>query len=240
MTIQSPTHIAIKTDSHPVLCENLERFLHNSPSVRGIAFMGDKLYTSPEFKDILALLAHWQIEVFFNGLCPLSDSAVNELVNNGWVRRIYYSGEISPELQETIDKISTTKQNINSEFPEFVHIPPPEFNLEKIHLDPDAEFHSFFDLAREVNTMPCLKLITFPLIDYDGTFIGCGDYRLPKDANAFNDGLDAALNSRAVKQVICMMKKCKPDHRSPCVRCPGFISLMFEEKKLDLIKGEFI
>ena len=212
-----------------------------SGGIRQIAFMGRAMYTSPEFPAILDLLGHFQIEIFFNGVCEMPDDAINAIIKNGFVKKIYHADEMTDEVQSVIDKIEFVKKSANTNLPEIIITQRPADPSELSHLDPDAEFHGYFNFARDVDTMPCMKLVSFPLIDYDGIFIGCWDIRLRKeDVNVFNDGIEVAINSRPISRIIKMLRRCDPDHKTPCVGCPGFISLMFTEKKLDIIKGKFI
>jgi hypothetical protein len=213
-------------ERYPVRLHNLERFVQKSPSVRRIDFLGTAIYDSSELPEILELCAANNIEVSFGKFKCTTDENLNAIANSPAVKSIIYVD--SDDVRESIDALNKMKKYAIEIIPirEAAATPQDEIT---------SSSYGFYNLADEISdNISCAKLVGFPMIDFDGTFLGCWDNSMGSTVNAFDVGIDAAINSGFVRGMRRMLIGGRPNFDLPCARCPIYASLVWTNKRLDI------
>ena len=258
--------IAMDVSRFPVSYMNLEDFFKKSPELGHINFLGEKLFTdSEELPDILALCAKHNIRVEFSNLAIMRPEALVALVTSGAVERVFFPYEQEAELKPMIDELARIREEHKSPKPEIICIipdgvplPTTEQSQEKsAHAKPannvDAKSKSdasskiplrtpvpssfgFFDLPGGFQNLPCGRLLNYPMINFDGRFVGCWENYQDTPINVFEIGIAAALEHKFVKRMCKMLRTGRLDIDIPCMRCPIFTSLVWNNKRVYIKK----
>lgn len=231
METNSATYkIVIKTTEKPIKISTLIDLLDTSNTIKQIAFMGSKIFDSDEFQEMLDICHSRGIRIIFGDVQPLTKLQMDLLTNSKYLTAINIL-DTDPQLP----KIQKLQKSKNSTHP-FINIinsnnkATPQDNLSYEHFN-------FFDQANDIEHIECLNLLKEPLINYDGTFIGCWlnpDGKTPIKTEEL--GLYKATSHCFVKQMIHMLKTGKVNMKCPCARCTVFMALLWNNKKIDLEK----
>ena len=224
------TNIVIRTLEKPVLFSAFTRFIDKSPFVRQIAFIGKGIFDMPEFVEMVRFCACRNIILIFGEVGPTSPQNIRALVEYGNVIcvNIY-------EKDPNVSLLLNYKTEFEAEIPEInliVSVPKPTPQESNANLSYD-----FFNRGHDVNDIECLKLLTEPMIDYNGDFLGCWhniDRKHP--INAFDVGMDSALNHRCYKRILKMLRTGHIDMSCPCARCLVFDGMVWTGNTVDVYK----
>lgn len=226
--------IAIKTTEKPVDFARFEQFIQKSPFVRRVAFIGKAIFDMPDFPKFIEMCATNNIDLIFGEMGEISDDNVSCLVKHQNVLFINMY-----ENDTHIKQINDLKQQLNVKLPDIKIIQKNQQHYPQDEISPDS--YAFFNLADNIDNIECLNLLKEPMINYDGTMLGC--WRNPDktlSVNAFDLGMDKTLNHPTYKHMLHMLKTLKINLKSPCARCPIFTSLIWTNKKLDICKKLFV
>ena len=257
--------IAMDVSRFPVLYLNFLDFIERSPELGFINFLGTKLFTeSDELPDILGLCAQHNIQVQFSNLALMSPDVLPLLVTCGIVVRVVFPQEQEAELKPMIDELIRLRELHKSAIPEIVCIVPDEKIEQKVaparnvsrnktlplsenktvaskperkaSQPPKSNSFGFYDFIDGLEELPCGRLLNYPLINFDGRFIGCWENFQDTPINAFEIGIAAAINHKFVKRMCKMLYTGHLDVDIPCMRCPIFTDLVWHNKRVRLIK----
>ena len=142
--------------------------------------------------------------------------------------KVYESKQVIDASEEVVEKAGESKTSLVSE-----KISKPESTLGRA---PVPTSFGFYDLAGDLKKLPCGRLINYPLINFDGRFIGCWANYQDTPINAFKIGIVAAMNHKFVKRMCKMLYTGRLDVDIPCMRCPIFTSLVWANKRVRLKK----
>ena len=221
--------IAIRTTEKPVSLPHFKKFILKSPYIRQVAFIGKAIFDLPEFVDLIAFCSQQNLSLIFGEVGSTSIENIEALVKYGCVMAInIYEGD--PNIQKIFD------------FQAKYCLPVPEVNLivkSDVRRTPQDTLsdtsYAFYNLADDTREIACLNLLEEPLVDYDGSLLGCWQNPDKKHPiNLFDLGIDKALNNKHYKSILKMLKTGKIDTSCPCARCPIFVSLIWANKKLDV------
>lgn len=223
-------NIAITTTEKPVDFERFVKFIHKSPFVRRVAFIGKKIFDMPEFPDMVKFCAENNIYLIFGEVDETSNENLRALVE--------YENVLFINIHEKGDNVKQLfqyKQKFNSELPEInLIVPEKHYPQESI----SQNSYAFYNLADDIQNISCLNLLSEPLLNWNGDLIGCWSNTDKKHPiNAFNLGMEEALNSKYYKNILKMLKTGKICKSCPCTRCPVFASLVWINKTIDVQKS---
>ena len=222
--------IAIRTVEKPIDFAQFEKFIQTSPFVRRIAFIGTAIFDMPEFPKLIEMCAVNNIDLIFGEMGNISDDDVPCLVKYRNVLFINMHND-NPHIKQ----INDLKEQLNVKLPDIKIVPKTQSHVPQDEISKDS--YAFFNLADNIDDIECLNLFKEPLINYDGALLGC--WKNPDKThpiNAFDLGMERALNHTEYKRIIHMLKTHKINMNSPCARCPIFASLIWTNQKLDVCK----
>jgi hypothetical protein len=221
--------IVIQTTEKPVQYDLFENFIRKSPFVRQIAFIGKAIFDSPDVIKIIDLCRLKSIALIFGEMAEnVPFEIVDAIVNSGIVIAVnLHDGD------KNIDVLNELKTKYQMPIPEvnaIIKTPPrtPQDTL-------SATSYAFYNLADDKNNVPCWNLLNEPMIDYDGSLLGCWtnpDKKHP--INAFDLGIQSALNKSPFLNMIKMLKTGKINVQCPCARCPVFASFIWSDSTIDV------
>jgi hypothetical protein len=221
--------IAIRTLDKPISLPHFKRFIYKSPFVRQVAFIGKAIFDLPEFVELLDFCREQNLSVIFGEVGPTSIENIEALVKFGCVMAINIH-EGDPNIQKIFD------------FQAKYCLPVPEVNV-IVKLDTPRTpqdtlsdtSYSFYNLADDTREIACLNMLEEPLVDYDGSLLGCWQNPDKKHPiNLFDLGIDKAMNTAHYKAILKMLKSGKINTSCPCARCPIFASLIWTGKTIDV------
>ena len=221
-------NIVIKTTDRPVDFSHFENFIHKSPFVRQIAFIGRAIFDMPNFPEMVKMCAVNNITLLFGEMGETSVENAYALVENQNVLFVNIH-----ENDANIEKINYLKNKLNVQLPDVnIIVPaPPHYPQDDISEDS----YAFYNLADDTRNIACLNLIKEPMINYDGALLGCWQNPDKKHPiNAFDLGIDAAINHPEYRKILKMLKSGKINISAPCARCPIFASLIWSDKTIDV------
>lgn len=133
-------------------------------------------------------------------------------------------------------KASQTGTKNTKPAPENAAIVPSQKSEKPIERAPVPTSFGFYDLVGDLKNLPCGRLLSYPLLNFDGRFIGCWENYQDTPVNAFKLGIVAAMNHKFVKRMCKMLYTGRPDVDIPCMRCPIYTSLVWANKRVRLVK----
>lgn len=222
--------IVIKTTEKPISSNTLIDLLDTSHSIEQIAFMGPKIFDSSELQQLLDICKARNIRVIFGDLQPLTPEQMDFLTDPTYLTAVNIL-DTDPQLPK-LQKLQSSKKSNHP----FINI-IKESNKATPQDGLSYEHFNFFDQANDIDHIECLNLLQEPLINYDGTLIGCWnnpDEKTP--VNVCNTGIQKALNHCFVNKMLHMLKTGKVNMKCPCARCSVFMALLWKNAKLDLQK----
>lgn len=246
--------IAIDVRNFPIRYLNFLDFIELSPELGYINFIGDKMFTdSEELPDVLELCAKHGITVEFSNLAVMAPDVVSSLVSTGCVARVTFVHAQEQELKPVIDEIIRLRNLHKSATPAITCLVDDDMSLAtmsdaqntsvasdvpKKTVEPVSTPTSFgfYDLDDNLKDLPCTRLLGYPLLDFDGRFVGCWENYQDTPINAFQIGIAAALEHKFVKRMCKMLYTGRPDVDIPCMRCPVFMGLTWNNKRIRLVK----
>lgn len=226
---ESISKLAIRTSEKPISLPHFERFIIKSPYIRQVAFVGKAIFDLPNFPDLIAFCRQQNLAVIFGEVGPTSLENIEALVKYGCVISINIH-EGDPNIQTIID----LKEQYNVNIPN-VNIIIKSDNKRTPQDTLSNTSYAFYNLADDTREIACLDAIAEPMVDYDGSLLGCWqnpDKNHP--VNLFDLGMEKAFNTKHFKSILKMLKTGKIDISCPCARCPVFVSLIWSNKKLDI------
>ena len=225
-------NIAITTTEKPVDFRQFQKFIQKSPFIRRVAFIGKAIFDMPEFPELVYFCAANNIYLIFGEVGTTSEQNLRALVEYKNVLFINIH-----EDENNVDLLNKYKLQFNSELPEInliiheKHTPQEEISNNS---------YAFYNLADDTKNIHCLNLLREPMIKYDGELLGCWqnpDKNHP--INAFDLGMEKAINNRAYLNMLQMLKTGKINKSCPCTRCPVFASLVWTNKTVDVYEQVF-
>lgn len=232
INVENIHNVAITTTEKPVDFARFQKFIEKSPFVRRVAFIGRAIFDMPEFPEMVKFCAVNNIYLIFGEVGETSTQNLRALVE---YRNVLFIN--IHEDKHNVKLLNEYKQEFNSELPNIniiiheKHTPQEEIS---------ETSYAFYNLADDIKNIPCLNLIAEPMMNYNGDMLGCWqnpdkDHKI----NAFDLGMDAALNAREFKNMIKMLKTGKIIKSCPCTRCPVFASLVWSNQTIDVIKNVY-
>ena len=222
-------NIVINTFDGTIDFDEFVMFLEKSPFVRRIVFIGQHIFDSPRFLEILSLCRSHNIALIFGDVPETTLENISGLVQCGNVYAINIL-----ETNKNIKTINELKEKLNTDYP-VVHIIPESTNTRDAQFGMTRESYAFYNLADDMRKIPCLKLLQEPMINHDGQLLGCWENPPRKyKINAFHLGLERAMNNRYYLNIFKMLRTQKLDFNCPCARCPVFASMLWTNKKIDI------
>lgn len=222
--------IVINTQLHPVDLAQFTSFLDKSPHIHQIAFVGKAIFDTPDFISILEVCAAHEIYVIFGEVGPTTYENLYAMVQFGNVISVNIYEE-DPNLEV----LTEIKNQFDAELPEINVIVKGPAHIPQNGLSDTS--YAFYNLADDTRNIDCLNMLEEPMINYDGGLIGCWqntNFKYP--VNAFDLGMDKAINHKKYKKIIHMLKTLNISMECPCARCPIFASLVWSDKTIDLCK----
>lgn len=219
--------VILNAIKYPVAFLDLDDFVTKSPSLNHIVFLGNTMLMSPELPDILKLCKSHKITVEFAHCENILDTNIAPIVESGAVTHIYFQEQDTEKLTDVFSTLDKLKQKIDTDSPILVQTPTPTN-----HPPVQPESFEFYNLADDINSIPCAGLTQNLIINYDGLVFGCSENMAGTPINAFRIGLDAALQHKFLKRMKRMLRTGRPDVNLPCCRCPVFLSLIWSNKRL--------
>lgn len=223
--------VILNTARYPVAFLDLNDFVTKSPTLGHIVFLGQTMLTSPELPDILNTCKQHKITVEFAHCENILESNIKPIVYSGIVTHIYFLEQDTEKLTDTFAKLDKLKQKTNATSPILMQIQTPSNNP-----SPQPKTFEFYNLANNINSLPCAGLVQNTMINYDGLVFGCSENAAGTPINAFRIGLDATLQHKFLKRMKRMLRTGRPDVNLPCCRCPVFLSLIWTNKKIRFTK----
>lgn len=229
---ENVNHIAIISTEKAVDFEKFKQFIQKSPFIRRVAFIGMAVFDMPEFPEMVRFCAINNIYLIFGEVGKTSDENLRALVeyNNVILINIH-------EDEHNVKLLNKYKQQFNSDLPDInIIIPMKHTPQDEI----SASSYAFYNLADDIQNIACLNLLKEPMLNYDGSLLGCWqnpDTKHP--VNAFDLGMEKALNSTQYKNILKMLKSGKICKSCPCTRCPVFASLVWTNQKIDVCDKVF-
>jgi hypothetical protein len=224
-------NIVINTQNHSVDVVRFCNFLDKSPHIQQIAFVGKAIFDTPNFISILEACVAHDIFVIFGEVGPTTYENIYALVQFGNVIAVNIH-ENDPNLQTLLE----LKEKFNTPYPEVNIIVMGEPHIPQDSLSNTS--YAFYNLADDIESIACKNLITEPMLNYDGGLIGCWHNTNHKHPiNAFDLGIDRAINHKKYKRIIRMLQTHKICMECPCARCPVFASMIWANKKCKLLKS---
>lgn len=223
------TQIVIRTLDKPVSYDLFENFIRKSPFIRQIAFIGKGIFDSSEFTKILDLCRLKSIALIFGEMARnVPIEIVDAMVRAGNIIAVnIYDGD--PNINNMIE----LKNKYQMPVPEVNAIIQTEPRTPQDSLSESS--YAFYNLADDKNNIPCWNLLYEPMIEFDGSLLGCWanpDKKHP--INAFELGMESALNKSPFINMIKMLKSGKINTKCPCARCPVFASLVWDNSTIDI------
>ena len=223
------TQIVIRTLDKPVSYDLFENFIRKSPFIRQIAFIGKGIFDSPDFTKILDLCRIKSIALIFGEMArDVPFKTVDAMVRAGNVIAVnIHDGD--PNINNMIE----LKNKYQMPVPEVNAIIQTEPRTPQDSLSESS--YAFYNLADDKNNIPCWNLLYEPMIEFDGSLLGCWanpDKKHP--INAFELGMESALNKSPFINMIKMLKSGKINTKCPCARCPVFASLVWNDSTIDI------
>lgn len=222
-------NIAIITTQNPVDLERFKKFINKSPFIRRVAFIGKAIFDMPEFPELIRFCAQNNIYLIFGEVGETSTDNLRALVEYQNVLFINIH-----EDKHNVKLLQQYKQQFNSDLPDINLIISEKHSPQE---DISDTSYAFYNLADDIKNIHCLNLLREPMLNYDGSLLGCWqnpDEKHP--SNAFDLGMDAALNSRHYTNILKMLKSGKIIKSCPCTRCPVFASLVWKNQTADILK----
>ncbi len=224
------TDVVIKTLEKPVDWIQFQRFLNKSPYVRRIAFIGTGIFQLPQFVQMIQLCRDKDIVLIFGECRDTTPENIDALVEYGNVIcvNIYETCQHVNRLLKLKEKYNTALPDVNLIFDQ-TNPTPQDTNL--------SQPYDFYNMGHDTHNIPCLKMLTEPMINYNGDFLGCWENTDSKHpVNAFDLGLENALNHPVYKNRLKMLRTGKINMSCPCARCMVFFGLVWSNKTVDVYK----
>ncbi len=223
------TQIVIRTLDKPVSYDLFENFIRKSPFIRQIAFIGKGIFDSPDFTKILDLCRLKSIALIFGEMARnVPIEIVDAMVRAGNIIAVnIHDGD--PNINNMIE----LKNKYQMPVPEVNAIIQTEPRTPQDSLSESS--YAFYNLADDKNNIPCWNLLYEPMIEFNGSLLGCWanpDKKHP--INAFELGMESALNKSPFINMIKMLKSGKINTKCPCARCPVFASLVWDNSTIDI------
>ena len=223
--------IILNTTKYPVAFLDFEEFVSKSPSLHHIMFAGNTMLVSPELPDILNVCKKNNITIEFLHCSEIMESNIQPIVKSGIVKHLYFFEQDVDTLAQSLSTIDKLKQKSGQEYPTLVvKATQPEQNTNAL-----PESFGFYNLADNINTIPCAGFIKHPIINYDGLVFGCSENMAGTPINAFKIGIEETLKHKYIKRIKKMLRTGHPDVDLPCCRCPVFASLVWSNKKIRFV-----
>lgn len=219
--------VILNATRYPVTFLDLSDFVAKSPTLGHIVFLGNTMLMSPELPDILKLCKSHKITIEFAHCENILDTNIAPIVESGAVTHIFFQEQDTKKLTDVFSTLDKLKQKMGTDSPILVQTPTPPK-----HPDVQPKSFEFYNLADDINSIPCAGLIQNLVINYDGLVFGCSENMAGTPINAFQIGLDAALQHKFLKRMKRMLRTGRPDVNLPCCRCPVFLSLIWSNKRL--------
>jgi len=141
------------------------------------------------------------------------------------------------ENDNNLKMLYVYKKQFNSDLPN-INIIGPEKRTPQDKLSKTS--FAFYHFADDIKNIACLNLLKEPMFDYNGDLLGCWQNPDKKHSvNAFDTGIEKALNSKTVNNMLNMLKTGKICKTCPCTRCHVFASLVWTNQTIDVYKKVF-
>jgi hypothetical protein len=224
------TKIAIRTLENPVDWEQFKRFLQKSPFIRQVAFVGKGIFKMRQFVQMVAYCNDNNIILIFGECGNTTAENIDALVEYGNVIcvNIY-------ENDTHVNRLLALKTKYNTDIPEVNLIVdvPKRTPQDKIPMDS----YAFYSHGTNTHNIACLQMLKEPMIDYNGDLLGCWENLDSKHPiNAFDLGMEQALNHRSYKNIMKMLRTGKICMSCPCARCLIFQGLVWSGNTVDVYK----
>lgn len=225
------TKIAVRTLEHPVEWVQFERFLKKSPYIRQIAFIGRGIFKMPSFVEMVKYCRDNDIILIFGECADTTEEKIDALVEFGNVICVnIYKND------KHVDRLLNLKEKHNTEIPEvnlIVDLPSSRTPQDTL----SANSYAFYNMGESTHNIACLRMLTEPMIDYNGELLGCWEnLDISHPINAFDLGMESALNHRAYKNILKMLRTGRINMSCPCARCLIFDGLVWNNKTVDIYK----
>lgn len=229
---QNINNIAIWSTEKAVDFRQFKKFIKKSPYIQRVAFVGAAIFGMPEFSEMVRFCAENNIWLIFGEMGKTTQENLRALVEYGNVISVNMY-----EDEEDIKIIQEYKQQFNSEYPQ-INLIVQQKHTPQDEISPRS--YAFYNLADDVQNVPCLNLLEEPMLNYNGDLLGCwANPDIKHPVNAFDLGMEKAINSTAIKKILTMLKTGKICKSCPCTRCTVFKSLVWSDKKIDIFKTLF-
>lgn len=222
-------NIAIASVEKAIDFERFKRFIEKSPFIRRVAFIGKAVFDMPDFPEMVKFCAINNIYLIFGEVGETSTTNLRALVE--------YKNVLFINIHEdahNVKLLQEYKQQFNSELPD-INLIVPQSHTPQDELS-NTSF-AFFNLADDIEHIHCLNLLNEPMLNWNGDLLGCWQNQdKSHPINAFDLGMDDALNHPKYKSIFKMLKTGVINKSCPCTRCPIFASLVWSNKKIDVCK----
>ena len=221
--------IAIASTQKPVDFERFKKFIKKSPFIRRVAFIGMAIFDMPEFPEMVKFCAQNNIFLIFGEVGETSTQNLLALVEHRNVILINIHKD-----KHNVKLLEEYKRHFNSDLPSInIIITQKHYPQDDIS---DTSY-AFYNLADNKQNIACLNLLEEPMLDYDGSLIGCWQNPDKKHPiNAFDLGMERAVNKSHYKNILKMLKTGKICKSCPCTKCPVFASLVWTKQTIDVYK----